>query len=121
VSPEAVEYINAHGTSTPLGDRTEAEAIRKVFGTRTGEISVSSSKSMLGHMLGAAGAVEAAATLLSIKEGIVPPTINLENQDPACGLTVVTEKTAREITVALSQSFGFGGVNAVLVFRKVSH
>ncbi len=118
VSVEEVDYINAHATSTILGDRAEAEAIKKVFSSRAFEIPVSASKSMLGHMLGAAGTVEAAITVLSMKKGIIIPTINLENPDPDCELSHVTSLMDKEITVALSNSFGFGGVNVVLVFKK---
>ena len=118
VASEDVEFINAHGTSTPLGDKAEAEAIRIVFGRRTGDIYVSSCKSTLGHMLGAAGAMEAAITALSVKRGIIPPTANHETPDPECNLNIVTSTMFRDIHVALSSSFGFGGVNAVLVLKK---
>ncbi len=118
VGSEDIEFINAHGTSTPLGDKAEAEAIRKVFGRRTGDIYVSSCKSTLGHMLGAAGAMEAAITALSVKRGIIPPTMNLENPDPECDLNIVTSTMHKDIHIAVSSSFGFGGVNAVLVLKK---
>lgn len=117
-STEEVDYINAHATSTLLGDRAEAEAIRRVWGTRTKDIPISACKSMLGHMLGAAGAVEAAITALSIKEERIPPTINLDQPDPACILQHVTSAIPGRIRVAVSHSFGFGGVNAVLVLRR---
>jgi 3-oxoacyl-[acyl-carrier-protein] synthase II len=116
---EEVDYINAHATSTLLGDAAEAKAIEQVFGRRTRDVHVSSCKSMLGHMLGAAGALEAAITALSIKRGIVPPTMNLENRDPECGLNIVTSMIFKDINAAVSNSFGFGGVNAVLVLRKL--
>jgi len=119
LSVAEVGYINAHGTGTPSNDPTETEAIRSVFGERAGKIPVSSTKSMHGHALGAAGAIEAAATLLAIHEGVIPPTANFTEPDPACGLDVVPN-TARAATVqyALSNSFAFGGLNAVLVLGK---
>ncbi len=115
---DEVDYINAHATSTHLGDIAEAEAIRKVFGKRAGEIYVSSCKSMLGHMLGAAGAVEAAITALSISKGIIVPTINLDSPDPDCILNHVTSTIKKDINIAITNSFGFGGVNAVLALKK---
>ena len=118
VLPEEVDYINAHATSTPIGDLIEAEAIRKVFAERTAEIHVSSCKSMLGHMLGAAGALEAAITALTIHRGVITPGINLENPDPGCGLNYVTSAFEKDVGTALSNSFGFGGVNAVLVLKR---
>ena len=118
VSIDEVDYINAHATSTILGDATEAQAIKKVFKERAYDIPVSSSKSMLGHMLGGAGAVEAAITAISIKRGTITPTINLENPDPDCALNHVTSTMNKDINIAISNSFGFGGVNAVLVFKK---
>jgi len=112
-----VQYINAHGTSTPANDRTETCAIRRVFADPP---AVSSIKSMLGHTLGAAGAIEAAATALTIANGVIPPTINYETPDPECDLDVVPN-TARHAPVraALSNSFGFGGQNGVLAFKRV--
>jgi 3-oxoacyl-[acyl-carrier-protein] synthase II len=118
LSAEEVDYINAHATSTPLGDLAESIAIRKVFGKKADDIYVSSSKSMLGHMLGAAGAVEAAITAMSIDRGMIIPTTNLENPDPACELNHVTATMKKEISAAITNSFGFGGVNAVLVLKK---
>ena len=117
--PEEVDYINAHGTSTPHNDANETLAIKRVFGDHAYRIAVSSIKSMVGHTLGAAGAIEAAATVLSLKHGIVPPTINYEYPDPECDLDYVPNK-ARElpIQVALNNSFGFGGTNATTVFRR---
>lgn len=117
--PKGVDYINAHGTSTPLGDKAETEAIKLAFGKRAYEIPISSVKSMTGHMLAASGAFEAAVTLMSICEGIIPATINLKTKDPECDLNYITETRKAEIKTAISNSFGFGGVNAVLVFRKV--
>lgn len=117
--PEEVGYINAHGTSTPYNDANETLAIKRVFGDHAYRMAVSSIKSMIGHTLGAAGAIEAAATILSVKHGIVPPTINYENPDPECDLDYVPNK-ARDliIQVALNNSFGFGGTNAAVVFRR---
>ncbi|MDP3259545.1 MAG: beta-ketoacyl synthase N-terminal-like domain-containing protein [Thermodesulfovibrionales bacterium] len=117
--PEDVDYINAHGTSTPLGDKVETEAIKLALGKRAYEIPISSVKSMTGHMLAASGAFEAAVTLISIYEGIIPPTINLKTKDPECDLNYITETMKSDINTAISNSFGFGGVNAVLVFRRV--
>ncbi len=113
-----IDYINAHATSTPLGDAAEAKAIKKVFGDLTNEMYVSSCKSMLGHMLGAAGAVEAAITALSLNRGTITPTINLDSPDTECDLNIASAPAEKNITTAISHSFGFGGVNAVLVLRK---
>lgn len=119
ILPETVDYINAHGTSTPYNDVNETLAIKRVFGDHAHRMPVSSIKSMIGHTLGAAGAIEAAATVLTLKHGIVPPTINYEFPDPDCDLDYVPNK-AREVTVqlALNNSFGFGGTNATTVFRR---
>ncbi len=120
IKPEEVDYINAHGTSTPLNDKVETMAIKQLFGDHAYRLKVSSNKSMIGHMLGAAGAVEAVATIKTIEEGIIPPTINLENPDPECDLDYVPNEAVREeVKVALSNSFGFGGTNASLVFKKI--
>ncbi len=119
MKPEDIDYINAHGTSTESNDRIETAAIKKAFGSHAYRIAVSSSKSMLGHMLGAAGAVEAAVTARALSEGIIPPTINQEHQDPLCDLDYVPNAARRQpITAALSNSLGFGGANAALVLRK---
>jgi len=119
IRPEEVNYINAHGTSTKYGDELETMAIKKVFGEHAYKLSVSSTKSMTGHLLGAAGGVEAVITVLSIYHNIVPPTINLEKPDPACDLDYVPNKAKKmEVNCAISNSFGFGGTNACLVFRK---
>jgi 3-oxoacyl-[acyl-carrier-protein] synthase II len=117
IEPGAVDYINAHGTSTPLGDRAESDAVKTVFGDHARRLAISSTKSMTGHMLGAAGGTEAVFTILSIRDGIVPPTINLENPSEGCDLDYVPNE-AREmpVGVALSNSFGFGGTNGTLVF-----
>ncbi len=120
VKPEEVDYINAHGTSTPLNDKVETMAIKQLFKEHAYKLKVSSNKSMIGHLLGAAGAVEAVATVKTIEEGIIPPTINLENPDPECDLDYVPNEAVRqEVRVALSNSFGFGGTNACLLFRKL--
>jgi 3-oxoacyl-[acyl-carrier-protein] synthase II len=120
LNPEDIDYVNAHGTSTPLGDRCETHAIKRTFGdhARNGLL-VSSTKSMMGHLLGAAGGVEAAACILALKHGVVPPTINLDNPDPECDLDFVPH-TAREarIDAFLSNSFGFGGHNASIIGRR---
>ncbi len=118
ISAGEVECINAHATSTSLGDRAEAEAIRKVFGKHAENVYVTSCKSMLGHMLGAAGAVEAVITAISIQRGIITPTINLDSTATDCTLNHVTSVIEKEIDIAITNSFGFGGVNAVLVMKK---
>jgi 3-oxoacyl-[acyl-carrier-protein] synthase II len=119
IEPEEINYINAHGTSTKYGDELETMAIKKVFGEHAYKLCVSSTKSMTGHLLGAAGGVEAVFSLLSIYHGVVPPTINLENPDQECDLDYVPNKSRRmEVGCAMSNSFGFGGTNACLIFRK---
>jgi 3-oxoacyl-[acyl-carrier-protein] synthase II len=119
VQADEVGYINAHGTSTPPNDRAETEAIKSLFGERAYEIPISSTKSMTGHMLGAGGGVEAIACVRALEEGVVPPTINLENPDPDCDLDYVPN-VARQVpvNVAMSNAFGFGGHNATIVLRK---
>jgi len=119
INLEKVDYINAHGTSTPAGDVAETIAVKRTFGDHAHKLCVSSTKSMTGHMLGAAGGAEAVFTVLALRDQVAPPTINLENQDPACDLDYVPN-TAREmnIDVAISNSFGFGGTNGSLVFRR---
>ncbi len=121
LEPEAVDYINVHGTATPLGDISETIAIKKVFGEHAYKLNISSTKSMTGHLLGAAGAVESIAALMAIERGVVPPTINLKNLDeridPKLNLTANTAQK-REVKVALSNTFGFGGHNASIIFKK---
>lgn len=119
IKPEEIDYINAHGTSTHFNDKGETEAIKKVFGEHAYKIAVSSTKSMTGHMLGAAGGVEAIATVFAIDEGILPPTINYETPDEGLDLDYVPNKSReKEVNIAMSNSFGFGGHNACLVFKK---
>ncbi len=118
INPIEVDYVNAHGTSTPLNDKVETLAIKEVFGKHAYELKVSSIKSMIGHLLGAAGAVEAIATVKTIETGIIPPTINYEHQDPECDLDYVPNKAIEyPVKIAISNSFGFGGTNACLVFK----
>jgi 3-oxoacyl-[acyl-carrier-protein] synthase II len=121
VNPEGLHYINAHATSTELGDRAETVAIKRTLGDYAKKVPISSTKSMTGHLLGAAGVVEAIFSILAIRDGILPPTINLENPDPECDLDYVPG-TARQakVQVALSNSFGFGGTNGSLVFRALA-
>jgi len=117
--PEAVGYINAHGTSTPAGDVLEVQAIKSVFGPHAKTLAVSSTKSMTGHLLGAAGAVEAIAVALALRDGVLPPTMNLESPDPECDLDFVpNHPREQQVEYALSNSFGFGGHNATLVFKR---
>jgi 3-oxoacyl-[acyl-carrier-protein] synthase II len=120
VAPEQMDYINTHGTSTPAGDINEINAVKKALGAAAYKVSLSSTKSMVGHLLGAAGAFEAVATMLAMQHGIVPPTINIEQLDPECDLDVTPNKAKeRTIRTAMSNSFGFGGTNATLVFKAV--
>ena len=120
LKPEQIDYINAHGTSTGLGDIAETKAVKKAFGAHAKKLAMSSTKSMIGHLLGAAGAAEAAFTILALRDGILPPTINLDNPDPECDLDYVAN-TARkqDIHYALSNGFGFGGTNATVCFEKI--
>ncbi len=119
VAPEEVGYVNAHGTSTKLGDLAETRAIKDVFGAHAHKLAISSTKSVHGHLLGAAGAMEAAACVMAIDQGMLPPTINLDHQDPECDLDYVANKARQAaVDVAMSNSFGFGGHNATLVIRK---
>jgi len=117
ISPDQIDYINAHGTSTPLNDLSETIAIKTVFSDRAYKIPISATKSMTGHLLGAAGSTEAIFSILALRDGIIPPTINLENPDPQCDLDYVpNESREKDVEIAMSNSFGFGGTNAVLIF-----
>ena len=121
VNPQDVDYVNAHGTSTPLGDLAETIAMKTALGDLAYKVAISSTKSMTGHLLGAAGGIEAIFSLLSIRDGIIPPTINFDNPGEGCDLDYVPN-TAREtdVNIAISNSFGFGGTNGSLVFRKLT-
>jgi 3-oxoacyl-[acyl-carrier-protein] synthase II len=120
MSPDEIDHVNAHATSTPEGDKAELQALRTIFGERVGEVSVTANKSMVGHTLGAAGAIEAIVTVLTMRDGCVPPTINLEDPDDAAAGLDLTPNTAarRDIKAAISNSFGFGGQNTAIVFRR---
>ena len=120
MNPEQIDYINAHGTSTPAGDKAEVFAVKGAFADHAYKLAMSSTKSMTGHLLGAAGGIEAVFTTLAIRDQIAPPTINIFTADPECGLDFVKGE-ARDMTIntALSNSFGFGGTNGTLVFRKI--
>ncbi|MFM7042692.1 MAG: beta-ketoacyl-[acyl-carrier-protein] synthase family protein, partial [Planctomycetaceae bacterium] len=120
LAPEAVHYVNAHGTSTPLGDKAETMAIKRVFGPQARRLAISSTKSQLGHTLGASGGIELVACALTMNRGVIAPTINLEHPDPECDLDY-TPNVAREarVDVAMSNSFGFGGHNASLVLARL--
>ena len=120
VNPEDIDYINAHGTSTPFNDVNETRAIKTVFNEHAYKMIISSTKSMTGHLLGGAGAVEAVATLMTLKNNKIPPTINLTNPDPECDLNYSPlVATDRNVNVAISNTFGFGGHNASLLFKKI--
>jgi 3-oxoacyl-[acyl-carrier-protein] synthase II len=120
INPDQVDYVNAHGTSTQLGDRAECDAVRALFGAHAEKLMISSTKSMTGHLLGAAGGIEAIFTILALHDGVVPPTINLDNPDPECRDLDLVPHQARERTIeyALSNSFGFGGTNGSLLMRR---
>jgi nodulation protein E len=121
VSPEAIGYINAHGTGTPANDSTETAAIREVFGAHANRLAVSSTKSMHGHALGAAAALECVATVLALTSGVLPPTANFSTPDPECDLDVIPNcARTQQVEWALSNSFAFGGLNAVLALRKLA-
>jgi 3-oxoacyl-[acyl-carrier-protein] synthase II len=120
VAPGDIDYINAHGTSTPLGDEIELKAVERLVGNAAGRISMSSTKSSIGHLLGAAGAVESIFCLLAMRDNIVPPTLNLDNPSVATAIDLVPHKPReKQINITLSNSFGFGGTNASLVFRRL--
>jgi|TARA_B100000959_G_scaffold133403_1_gene139904 3-oxoacyl-[acyl-carrier-protein] synthase II len=119
ITPDKVDYINAHGTSTPLNDKYETIAMKRMYGDHAYKLAISSTKSMTGHLLGAAGGIEAAFTVLTIKNGIVPPTINIDNPDPDCDLNYIPNTAKKQpVNVAMSNSLGFGGHNASLVFER---
>lgn len=121
MTPADIDYVNAHGTSTPLGDEIEHNAVKRLFGDAAGALSMSSTKSAVGHLLGAAGAVEAIFAILAVAENIVPPTLNLENPSPGCDLDLVPLRAKRRpVRAALSNSFGFGGTNATLIVRDAA-
>jgi 3-oxoacyl-[acyl-carrier-protein] synthase II len=120
INPDEVDYVNAHGTSTPAGDVAETQAVKGFFGDYANKVAVSSTKSMTGHLLGAAGGIEAVFSALAVRDQIAPPTINIFNQDPRCDLDYVPNVARNmKIDVAISNSFGFGGTNGTIVFRKV--
>jgi 3-oxoacyl-[acyl-carrier-protein] synthase II len=120
LNAEDVQYVNAHGTSTPLGDIAETKAIKSAFGEHARRIAVSSTKSTTGHLLGAAGAIEAVFSILAIRDQVAPPTINLDEPDPECDLDYVPNTArAMQIDAAISNSFGFGGTNGSVIFRRV--
>jgi nodulation protein E len=121
IAPQDIQYVNAHGTGTVANDETETKALHQVFGAHAGKLAVSSTKSMVGHALGAAGGLEMVAVLLAMREGVVPPTINNLGRDPACDLDYVpNEARALAVSAALSNSFAFGGLNAVLAVKRFS-
>ena len=120
MEPSDISYVNAHGTSTPMNDRLETEALKAVFGDEAYKIKISSTKSMTGHLLGAAGGVEAAISVLAVSESAIPPTINLENPDPDCDLDYTAHHAQKGIVnAAMSNNLGFGGHNASLIFKRV--
>jgi len=119
IGPGDVDYINAHGTSTPVNDAAETQAIKTVFGEHAAATPISSTKSMIGHSLGASGGLEAAAAIRTIRDGVIHPTINYENPDPACDLDYVPNVARKaDVKTVISNSFGFGGQNACVVLRK---
>ena len=119
LQPEDIDYINAHGTATPLNDSNETKAVKTVFGDYSYQVPISSTKSMTGHMLGGAGGAETIFTALTITQGVIPPTINLENPDPECDLDYVPNVARKkDVRIAMSNSFGFGGTNATLILKE---
>ena len=119
LTPEDIDYVNAHGTSTPLGDTIETRALKRVFGDRAKEVPISSTKSMTGHLLGGAGGLEAGIIVLALRDQILPPTINQETPDPECDLDYIPNVARKaHVEYALSNSFGFGGTNAALIFKR---
>jgi 3-oxoacyl-[acyl-carrier-protein] synthase II len=123
LQPEAIDYVNVHGTSTPLGDVAELKALEQVFGDHISAMNVSSTKSMTGHLLGAAAAIEALASIMALQRGVIPPTINVENLDPAINTKfnlTLGEAERRDVNVVLSNTFGFGGHNSTVIFRRLS-
>ena len=121
LNPGQIDYINAHGTSTPLGDAAETRAVKKIFGPAARTVSISSTKSQLGHTLGASGGIEAIITALTIVQGVIPPTINLVTPDPQCDLDYTPNKArSKTVRIAMSNSFGFGGHNASIILGSFS-
>jgi 3-oxoacyl-[acyl-carrier-protein] synthase II len=121
ISPSDIDYINAHGTSTPLGDEIELKAVERIVGNAAATLAMSSTKSAIGHLLGAAGAVEAIFCLLAMRDGLIPPTLNLDNPSVETPIDLVAHRAQkRRVDVALSNSFGFGGTNASLIFRRAA-
>jgi 3-oxoacyl-[acyl-carrier-protein] synthase II len=121
INPEDIQYINAHGTSTPLGDAIEVTAVKRLFGEHAYKLAMSSTKSSIGHLLGAAGSVEAIFSALALRDSIMPPTLNLDTPSEGCDLNFVPNKPQeRKLDVVMSNSFGFGGTNASLILRKVA-
>jgi 3-oxoacyl-[acyl-carrier-protein] synthase II len=119
LTADGIDYINAHGTSTPLGDLAETVAVKRLLGDRAKKVAVNSTKSMTGHLLGAAGGIEAVFSILALRDQVSPPTINLQNPDPLCDLDYVPNAARKmKIDAALSNSFGFGGTNGSLVFKR---
>jgi 3-oxoacyl-[acyl-carrier-protein] synthase II len=120
MNPDKIDYINAHGTSTPLGDEIEVAAVKKVFGDHAYKLSMSSTKSSIGHLLGAAGAVEAIFSILAMRDNVAPPTLNLDDPSEGCDIDLVAKQAKqRKIDVVMSNSFGFGGTNACLVLKRI--